>query len=157
MTEKAGECYLSSDENKTVARRVIEAFDNRNLDLLDELMAPDCVDHYHQVESLKGYKEFLAILLKAFPDWHETIEDIIAEGDKVWYHFKATATHTGEYHGKLFSTDKKITLAPTGKKITPEGVVIYRIADGRIVEVWEISNLLDIYRQLGVIDFKEFP
>ena len=75
------------------------------------------------------------------------IEDIFAEGDKVWARFKGKGTHKGEYRG----------LAPTGKKIKPNGVVIYRIVNGKIVEAWEIPNLLDIYEPLGVIEYKEFP
>jgi C-1 hydroxylase len=148
---------MSLKENKALVRKVIEAFNKRNLALLDKLMAPDYFDHYHQLRGLEEYKQFLAMLLKAFPDWQEDIEDIIAEGDKVWYRFKAKATHTGEYRGYLPSTGKKITLAPTGKKITPTGVIIYRIVNGKIVEAWEVSNLLDIYKQLGVIEYKEFP
>jgi predicted ester cyclase len=82
---------------------------------------------------------------------------MIAEGDKVWYCFEATATHTGEYRGHLPSTCRKITLAPTGKKIKPHGVIIYRIINGKIAEAWEVSNLMDIYEPLGVIGYKEFP
>lgn len=148
---------MSLDENKALVRKVIEAFNERNLALLDKLVAQDYVDHYHQLQGLEKYKQFLTVILKAFPDWHETIEDIIAEGDKVWYHFRATTTHTGEYRGYLPSTSRKITLAPTGKKIKPNGVVIYRIVNGKIVEAWEVSNLLDIYEPLGVIEYKEFP
>jgi predicted ester cyclase len=82
------------------------------------------------------------MLIKGFPDWHTTIEDIIAEGDKVWVRFKATGTHTGEYR----------RLAPTGKKITATSVNIYRIVNGKVVEVWRVSDLLDFYKQLGVIE-----
>ena len=61
---------------------------------------------------------------KGFSDFHVTIEDIIAEGDKVWVRTKETATHTGEFRG----------LAPTNKKITYTAVAIWRIVDGKIVE-----------------------
>jgi parallel beta-helix repeat protein len=105
-----------------------------------------------RAQGLEKYKQFLTVLLKAFPDWHETIEDIIAEGDKVWCRFRATATQTGEYRGYFPLSGKKITLAPTGKKITPAGFIAYRIVNGKIVEGWEVSNLLDIYTQLGVIE-----
>jgi C-1 hydroxylase len=148
---------MSLEENKALVRKVIEAFNKRNLDLLDKLIAPDYVDHYHQLRSLEEYKQFLSMLLRAFPDWHENIEDIIAEEDKVWYRFKATATHTGEYRGYLPSTGRKITLAATGNKIKPKGVIICRIVDGKIVEAWEVSSLIDIYEPLGVIEYKEFP
>jgi predicted ester cyclase len=138
-----------------MVRRIIEGLNKRDLASLDKLMAPDYVDHYHQLKGLEKYKQFLTMLLKAFPDWHEDIEDMVSEGDKVWYRFRATATHTGEYHGRLPSTNKKITLAPTGKKITPTGFVAYRIVDSKIIEAWEVSNLLNIYTQLGVIEYAE--
>ncbi|HVP16512.1 MAG TPA: ester cyclase, partial [candidate division Zixibacteria bacterium] len=73
------------EENKAVARNVIEALNRRNLASLDTLIARDYVDHYHQLQGLEKYRQFLTVLLKAFPDWNETIEDIIAEGDKVWF------------------------------------------------------------------------
>jgi len=82
---------------------------------------------------------------KDFPDFHRTIEDIITEGDKVWVLEKGSATHTGEYRG----------LAPTGKKITYTGVVIWRIVDGKVVEGWGVYDMLDFYKQLGVIEYTE--
>jgi len=77
-----------------------------------------------------------------------TIEDIIAEGDKVWVRFKATGTHTGEYRG----------LTPTGNKITVVGVEIYRIVNGKVTGTeWVVEDTLDLYKQLGVIEYKGFP
>jgi len=140
------------EENKRVARKMIEALNKRDLVSLDELVDRDYVDHYHQLQGLDNYKQFLSVLLKAFPDWDETIEGIIAEGDQVWFRFRATATHTGDYHGYFPLAGKEITLAPTGRKITPVGYVAYRIFDGKIVEGWEISNLFEIYLQLGIIE-----
>ena len=148
---------MSLDENKAIARKVIEAFNRRDLASLDKFMASDYVDHYHQLQGREKYKQFLTVLLKAFPDWHEDIEDMVAEGDKVWCRFRATATHTGEYRGYFPLIGKKIALAPTGKKITPSGFIAYSIVDGKIVEAWEASNLLDIYTQLGAVEYKDFP
>jgi C-1 hydroxylase len=85
---------LSLEENKALVRKVIEdVINQQNLDLLDDLSAPDYVDHTHQL-SLEGVKHFMNMIFEAFPDWHETIEDIIAEGNKVWIRVKYTATHT---------------------------------------------------------------
>jgi predicted ester cyclase len=145
---------MSLEKNKRIVRRMIEAFNKRDLASLDKSIASDYFDNYHQSRGLEEYKKFLTMLLKAFPDWHEDIVDIVAEGEKVWYRFRATATHTSEYHGYLPSTGKKITLAPTGEKITVEGIVIYRIVNGKIAEGWEVSNLLDLYKQLGVFEYK---
>ena len=148
---------MSLEENKAIVRKFIEAWNGRNLDLMVNLMAVDYYDNYHNLKGSEEYRRFLTSLLKAFPDWHETIEDIVAEGDKVWYRFKATATHTVEYRGYLPSTNRKVRVTPTGKKITLTGVVINRIVDGKIKEGWEVSNLLDNYEQLGIIEYKELP
>jgi predicted ester cyclase len=153
---KRGERSMSLEKNKALVRKGIEEFNKRNIAKLDEVFAPDYVDHYHQLEGLEKYKQFLTLLLKAFPDWRETIEDMVAEGDKVWFRFRAAATHTGEFRGYFPLIGKAIRLAPTGKKITPTGFIAYRIVEGKIAEAWEVSNLLDIYTQLGVIEYKGF-
>jgi len=139
---------LSLEKNKATVRRFIEEWNKRNLAALDELMAADYFDPSLQVRGLEAYKQLLTMLLKGFPDWHETIEDIIAEGDKVWVRFKGTGTHTGEYRG----------LAPTGKKFTETGVLIWRIVDGKIVKKESaVYDELDFFKQLGVIEYKGFP
>jgi len=97
------------------------------------------------------------MLFNVFADWHETIEDIIAEGDKVWYRIKITGTHTGEYRGYFPLIGKKIRVAPTGKKFTITEVSIKRIANGKIVESWAVYDNLDFYKQLGAIEYKELP
>ena len=136
------------EENKAVVRRLFEAENERDLALLDELMAPDYVDNTFQFRSLEEYKEMLTMTMDALPDFHETIENIVAEGDKVWIRFKGKGTHTGEYRG----------IAPLGKKITIEGVLIYRIVNGKIVEKESGTyDFLDFYKQLGVIEYKGFP
>jgi len=137
---------MSLEENKAKVRKVIEAINEQNLDLLDSITAPDYLDHTHQL-NLGGVKRFMNMIFEAFPDWHETIEDIIAEGDKVWVRAKATGTHTGEYRG----------LAPTGKKVTGMGVNIYRIVNGKFIEGWAVEDWLDFLQQLGVIKYKGFP
>ena len=110
---------MSLEENKAVIHRLVEAFNKHNVALLDEFIAPDFVDHTLQLQGLESYKKFENMFIEAFPDYHETIEDIIAEGDNVWIHFKVTGTHTGEWN--LFG----VPLAPTGKKITYTGVGIW--------------------------------
>ena len=135
---------MSLEENKAVVRRWFEATNKQNLAVLGELIAPDFYHHTTQLRR-EAFKQYLTMLFKGFPDWHLTIEDIIAEGDKVWIRFDITGTHKGEYRG----------LASTGKKITAKSVNIYRIVNGKVVEVWRVSDLLDFYRQLGVIEYTE--
>ena len=138
---------MSLDENKALIRRLFEAFNQQNPALLDELIAPDYVDHPRQEQGLDRYKHLLTTFHRSFPDSHETIKDIVAEGEKVWVRVKGTATHAGEYRG----------VAPTGKTVTWEAVSIWRIVDGKIVEMWGVADELDFLKQLGVIEYKGFP
>jgi predicted ester cyclase len=86
-------------------------------------------------------KELFARLLRAYPDLQITIEDLIAEGDKVVSRNTVTGTHQGEYMG----------IPPTGNSVTYNEVIITRFADGRIVETWAVVDVLAQMRQLGVI------
>jgi predicted ester cyclase len=140
---------MSLEENKAIIRRLFEAENERNLAILDELISPDFVEGRNtplELRGPKGYKQFVTMLFKGFPDWYETIEDIIAEGDRVCVHFNATATHTGEWNFL------GITLAPTGKKITYTAVNIWRIVDGKVVERKSVRDLLVLLTQLGLIE-----
>ena len=133
------------DKNKAIIKRWIEACNRRNLSVLDELVAPDFFHHTWQLRGPAGMKQFYTMTFKGFPDLHETIEDIIAERDKVWHRFKTTGTHTGEFRG----------LAPTGKKVTWRGVNFWRIVEGKVIEKGSIYDMLDTLKQLGVIKYTE--
>jgi len=135
---------MSLEENKAVVRRFIEAYNNRNLGLIDDFVAPDYIDHTNRV-GREGLKQLFAMGLNAFPDWHETVEDITAEGDKVWVRLAYTGTHRGEFMG----------LAPTGKKITSKAVDIYRIVNGKLAEYWNVTDNVNILKQTGAIEITE--
>jgi len=152
-----GRCSMSLEKNKAIVRRFTEELNKGNIAIMDELFAPDFVHPTLQLRGLESYKQLEIITRKAFPDLHDTIEDIIAEGDKVCVRAKVTGTHKGEWRILLPHINKKVRLAPTGKKITFTYVGIYRIADGKIVERETVYDLLDFYRQLGVIEYKEVP
>ena len=140
---------MSLEENKAIVCRLIEAENKHNVALLDEFIAPDFVDERNtpfELRGLESYKQFETNVIQGFPDFQETIEDIIAEGDKVWVYFRFTGTHTGEWN--LFG----IPLAPTGKKITWTGVNIWRIVEGKVVERKSVRDILDFLRQLGIIE-----
>jgi predicted ester cyclase len=124
-----------------------EEFNKRNLAVLYELIAPDVILYVHalQLIGLEEDKQFITGIIKGFPDYYDTIEDIIAEGDKVCVRATYTGTHTGEYRG----------LAPTGKKFTEPYVHIYRIVNGKVVECWVVIDELDFLKQLGVIEYTE--
>ena len=136
---------MSLKENKTIIRRLIEAVNKHNVDLLDELISPDFSFPSYQIRGVDVMKLAIEEEIKGFPGFHVTIGDIIAEGDKVWVHSTTTATHTGEFRG----------VVPTGKKVTIPGVNIYRIFDGKMVEGWSVTDSTNLLKQLGWIVYTE--
>ena len=87
---------MSLEAKKAIIRRWYEAENEKELSSVGDIVAPDFVDHTNQLRGVEEYKQYITGFIKAFPDFHETIEDIIAEGDKVWVRFTFTGTHTGE-------------------------------------------------------------
>ena len=140
---------MSLEENKAIVRRFMDEYNKRNLDIFEELVAPDYYDHIFQQKGRENLKQLFTMAFKAFPDWYEAIEDIIAEGNKVWVRVRATGTHTGEWN--LFGA----ILPPTGKKTTIMMVFIWRIENGKLVEGWEVDDNLEFLKQLGVVDYTE--
>ena len=136
---------MSLEENKEVVRRFVESYNNQDFDSLDDLLAPDYFDKTNQVDA-EGLKQLIQMAFAAFPDYHETIEDIIAEEDKVWILVRTnTGRHTGEFMG----------IAPTGKKLTTLAVDILRVVNGKIVEYRDVVDRLDFFNQLGIINYSE--
>ena len=133
-----------SEENKALVRRSFEeVWNDKNLDALDEIVAPDVVNHSSPPglpEGVEGNKAFIGMYLSAFPDTKMTIEDMIATGDKVVTRWVATGTHDGELMG----------IPPTGKHVTVTGIGIDRISGGKIVESWGEFDALGMMQQLGV-------
>lgn len=134
-----------SEENKALSHRFItEVWNNRNMDVVEEIMSPDHVDHELPPglpPGREGFKAFVGIYLTAFPDTKFTIEDQIAEGDKVVTRWTATGTQTGELMG----------IPPTGKKVTVTGFDINRFSGGKIVEHWGEFDEMGMMQQLGVV------
>ena len=136
---------MTVEENKALARRFIDAVFNRHeVDAIDQMMAPDAIDHSlgpGVLPSVAGIKQSLQLYLAAFPDLRATIEDIIAEGDKV----VTRVTYTGTHQGPLLG------MPPTGKTVTVAGIDISRIKKGRFVEHWGQIDMLGLMQQLGAI------
>ncbi|MFQ5911524.1 MAG: ester cyclase [Thermoplasmata archaeon] len=135
------------EANKAIAMRYTdEVWNQRELDVLDEIMGADVVSHEATTEHVVGHglnamKQGITIYLTAFPDLHSTIDSMIAEGDKVVQRWTATGTNKGELMG----------MPATGKQATWIGVTIYRFADGKIAELWWAWNALGLLQQLGVV------
>jgi predicted ester cyclase len=112
------------DENKKLYLRLAEeVLTNKNLALVEDLIAPDFREHAGSEVRRVGIEGFKAARLRrnaAFPDWKVTVDDIIAEGDKVVARATGQGTHLGEYMG----------IPPTGRRIKVSWIAIYRIADG---------------------------
>ena len=140
---------MSAEENKAIVRRFMEAYNKRQLDIFDELVAEGYIDHVFEQQGREYLRQLFTMAFDAFPDWYEAIEDIIAEGDKVWVRVKATGTHTGEWN--LFGA----LLPPTGNEVTLEMVFIWRIENGQLAEGWEVDADLPFLKKLGVVAFTE--
>jgi predicted ester cyclase len=138
---------MTLEENKAIVLKLLEAVNKQDLSLLDDFLAPDYGNKTLKLKGREDLKKLLRVQYEGFPDVHRTIEDIIAEGDQVWVHVKITGTHTGNYRG----------LAPTGKKIVVVAVPTYRVVDGKIVEGWSVWDALDMFKVLGVVEYKGFP
>src|SRR5215207_3996021 len=137
---------MSVEENKALARRVLEEMFNKgNLDVADELLAPDYVDHDpampEDIHGPEGFKEYVGAYRSAFSDLHVEIEDQIAEGDKVVTRWTGTGTHDGELAG----------IPPTSNRVRFPGMEIVRISEGKLVEGWEGYDMMNLMRELGVM------
>ena len=138
---------MSAKENKALAHRLFERWNKDKvaaLAVIDEMAATSLVFHRGNGEDIHGIKDFKQSMSKfynAFPDNHMTIDDMIAEGDKVVIRYTLTGTHKGEYMG----------IPPTNKKATGWVIEIDRYAGGKFVEGWERLDSLGFMQQLGVI------
>ena len=132
----------SPDENKQVMiRHVEEIWNGKNLDAADELFHPQAVTPYAPLPpGPQGCKVIAGMFHTAFPDFHMTVEDILAEGDLVGARFRQTGTQQGELFG----------IPPTGKQVDFEEMAVVQIADGKIVSTWFETDLLTMMQQLGV-------
>jgi predicted ester cyclase len=135
---------MSLEKNKAIVCKFIKKYNERKLHLIDDFVSPDYIDHEKNI-GREGLKQLIAMGINAFPDWYETVEDIIAEGDKVWVLLAYTGTHKGEFMG----------LAPTDKKIESKAVDIYRIVDGKLAEYWNVTDNLNIFKQVGAVEVTE--
>jgi steroid delta-isomerase-like uncharacterized protein len=134
-----------SDQNKAHIRRVIEEVYNRgDLAVIDEVAARDLVIHAasQEIHGRDGAKQYVAALRAGFPDLHFTVEDQIAEGDRVVTRWIARGTHRGTFQG----------VPPTGRQVRLAGTDIDRIIGGRVVECWAHVDELGLMRQLSAID-----
>ena len=135
---------MSAEENKNLIRRYQEAYNSGKLDELDQLLAPNLVSHNHMPGAptgLAGAKAVHQGLLAAFPDSRTTIDDLVAEGDRVVMRGTLTGTNTGSFMGA----------PPTGKSFKVTIMSVFRIASGKIVEHWGVVDGTGVMQQLGLM------
>ncbi len=143
---------MSIEENKALVRRFFNILDSAQGDIdrfktadWDSICSSDYVIHFTNMDmNLEQFIQYNATIFTAFPDMRFTIDDMIAEGDKVVARYTLKGTFKKEYQG----------IAPTGKQITAKGVSIDRIVKGRDVETWDFPDMLSIMTQLGAIPKK---
>jgi steroid delta-isomerase-like uncharacterized protein len=131
------------EKNKAVIRNALDSIWNHgNLDEADLFFADDYVYHgVSEIHGAEGIKQHVAALRASVPDFHVSLEDMIAEGDKVVCRWTGGGTQLGEFMG----------IPPSGKQIKLTGIIISRISDGKIIEEWETSDQLGLLQLLGVI------
>ena len=129
-----------SEGNKEVVRRFVERFWNDgDLGAIGTLMATDAIIHQPEMGGPDGLKQFNGMIRAAFPDWHSTPEELVAEGDVVVERWTGRGTHRGAFQG----------IAPTARRVAVPGVVFYRLRDGQIVEFCGSFDMLSMLQQLG--------
>ncbi len=132
------------EENKTIVCRWVEAFNDGDLDAVEELLTDSYVRHDPNSPEVHGpeeEKQLIAIYRSAFPDLHFTLEDIVAEDDRVATRLGISATHEGELFG----------IPPTGKQLAFTAMELYRLKEGKIEEQWVNVDTLGMMQQLGVV------
>lgn len=137
---------MTPDENKAILRRALDEIWNKgNLAAADDVASPNFIVHTNMPgipghPDIEQMKQSVAIYRTAFPDLNTTFDAMVAEGDMIAVRFTAHGTHRGSLLG----------IAPTGKEATVANITIYRMAEGRIVEQWGMTDSLGLLRQLGI-------
>ena len=147
---------MSTDSNKATVRRFFaEAVDGRNLDILDELVATDCIIHRPEarepIEGLSSFKQAVARIIQTYSEFSTTIHDLVAEDDRVACRLSHRAVNRGEWTSRLGRHDV------AGKAVTWSANVLFRFRDGKIAEEWVSRDELGMLIDLGVVQRLDSP
>ena len=132
-----------TDKNKSIVRQICDAMNVKDLGQVEKLLASNYVFHGPgglKATGPKGFREIFSMYATAFPDMHFTINELIAENDKVVTRWTVRGTHRGDFVG----------IAPTGKSVDITGIAIATLTDGKVVEEFESFDETSMFRQLGV-------
>lgn len=132
-----------TEKNKTIAIETMEALHQRDLNNVRAHMAPNARFYGWAPEPLDadGHKAFMSALLTAFPDSRFIVDDVIADGDKVAVRHRLQGTHQADLQG----------VPATGRQVEVNGIVIFRIENGKIAEAWLNADIMGMMQQLGVV------
>ena len=129
--------------NKELVRRFYkEVYGDWNMALVDEVVSPRFTSHDWPEDGSTGpqaFRDYYAAIRFVVPDAHYEVDDLIAEGDRVVVRWRLLGTHQAEFQG----------IAPTGRAITLNGIAIYRVDDGKLMERWVVSDLHGVLQQIG--------
>ena len=134
-----------TEENKALIRRYYDQLWNRwDLGVADAIISPGI--HFRgslgmSVEGIDGFKRYMETVRHAFPDFHNQIDELIAEGEKVVVRLTYSGTHWGELFG----------VGPTGRQVTYPGVAIFRIVAGEVIDGWVLGDTFALRQQLGAL------
>jgi len=131
-------------KNKQVVRQFFEALNRQDTERIGQLVSSTNYSFHFPGMPPMGWKEdkqFIAAINNAFPDLHNNIVDMVAEGDKVAVRFDVIATHKGEFLG----------IPPSGKKVSFGGTAFLTIIDGKVSEEWATADMMGLMQQIGAI------
>ena len=137
---------MTADENIVTMRRIVEVFNDRDLDIIPQLVTPGFVRHdfagaFREAGGLEGVADFVQLFLKAMPDLQIKVEDVFATENCLALRVTLTGIHHGEFQG----------IAPTGKKVKFSGSRMYRFEEGKIAETWQLYDAAGFLRQIGAL------
>jgi steroid delta-isomerase-like uncharacterized protein len=142
---------MSTEDNKELLRCLTECWNQGNVALLEEILAPDFIHHdpdRPDIRSREDYKRWLAESHSLFPDLHITVEDQVAAADKVAGRWTFRGTNTGAF-------EMPTLLPATGKQVSVSGMNIFRFAAGKVVEEWFQEDSMGMMQQLGFMPAAE--
>ncbi len=137
---------MSSEQNKMIASRFYdEILNGRKMDIADEILSLQYVDHSAGAPGLENFKQYLGMITSVFPDIKVTIEDLLADDDKVAVRLTIHGTQLGSFRG----------FPATGKQVTWTGMDIVHISKGKITERWSERDFLNMLLQLGHVQYPQ--
>jgi steroid delta-isomerase-like uncharacterized protein len=132
---------MSAEENKVLVQQMLRLMENGDLNTVDQVIARNWDNHDGSLQGYEGFKQLSMLFRSAFPGFHDEIEDLLAESDKVAARWRFHGTNSGSFQG----------MPPTGKAIDVTATGIFRVVDGKVTDNWVSFDMLGLLQQLGVI------